>query len=71
MAGQPVPDADPDDAQNLLKMAISDLNFSARAYGRILEVSCTIADLDESGTIKTPHVSEAIRYRSLDRQHWA
>jgi magnesium chelatase family protein len=60
-----------DEAQNHLKMAINDLNFSARAYDRILKVARTIADLEESETIKTPHVSEAVQYRSLDRQYWA
>ena len=59
-----------DDAQNLLKMAINDLNFSARAYDRILKVARTIADLEEAETIKISHVSEAVQYRSLDRQYW-
>ena len=59
-----------DEGQELMKNAMNRLGLSARAYDRILKVARTIADLDASPNINTIHLSEAINYRSLDRDSW-
>ena len=59
-----------EEAAKLLKLAITELALSARAYDKIRKVARTIADMEEKELIETVHISEAIGYRSLDRNLW-
>ncbi|MFH1578476.1 MAG: YifB family Mg chelatase-like AAA ATPase [Candidatus Omnitrophota bacterium] len=56
--------------KELLKEAVEELGISARAYHKILKVSRTIADLDESEEILPEHICEAVQYRCLDKNLW-
>lgn len=59
-----------EDSQELIRVAMTELNLSARAYDRILKVSRTIADLAGQDQITPEHVSEANQYRTFDRTLW-
>ena len=58
------------DVIGIIKLAMQKFGLSARAYDRIIKLSRTIADLDSSKEIKVHHVTEAIQYRSLDKDSW-
>lgn len=58
------------ECEKQMENAITKLGLSARAYDRVLRVSRTIADLEQSEKILPRHVSEAIQYRTLDRTFW-
>ena len=58
------------ECSNLLKGAMTEMGLSARAHDKILRVARTIADLDNSDTVRPNHLNEAINYRMLDRNLW-
>ncbi|MCH2201520.1 MAG: YifB family Mg chelatase-like AAA ATPase [Fuerstiella sp.] len=57
-------------AEQLLRAAMQDMGLSARAHDKILRISRTIADLEDMETIEEHHLSEAINFRTLDRNFW-
>jgi magnesium chelatase family protein len=59
-----------EEGEGMLRTAMQELNFSARAYDRILKVSRTIADLEGAEKIAPDHIGEAIQHRTLDRNSW-
>ncbi|MDD4155375.1 MAG: magnesium chelatase, partial [Candidatus Cloacimonetes bacterium] len=59
-----------EESKVLLRAAMAKKGLSARAYDRILKLSRTIADIDNSQEIEFKHLSEAVQYRNLDKKYW-
>ncbi len=57
-------------AMVMLENVFEKLDFSARAYDKILRVARTVADLEGSLSIETSHIAQAVQFRSLDRKFW-
>jgi len=58
------------ECEGIMENAVTKLGFSARAYDRILRVARTIADLESVEDLEPKHLSEAVQYRTLDRNLW-
>jgi predicted ATPase with chaperone activity len=58
------------EAEGVLHVAVERMGMSMRAYGRVIKVARTIADLAGADTIAMEHIAEAIQYRELDGKYW-
>ena len=58
------------ECERIMENAVTKLGFSARAYDRILKVARTVADLEGAEDLEAKHLSEAVQYRTLDRNLW-
>ena len=58
------------ECEKIMENAVTNLGFSARGYDRILKVARTIADLSAEDGLHPKHLSEAVQYRTLDRNLW-
>jgi magnesium chelatase family protein len=58
------------ECEKIMENAVTKLGFSARGYDRILKVARTVADIDGSDNLEPKHLSEAVQYRTLDRNMW-
>lgn len=59
-----------DDCKRFIQQALEQMHISARGYDRVIKVARTIADLESSEKITLSHISEALQYRSFDRELW-
>jgi magnesium chelatase family protein len=57
-----------DESRKVIEAAVNRLGLSARAFGKVLRVARTVADLDGEERVRVPHVLEAIQGRILDRE---
>ena len=58
------------ESEQIMENAVTKLGFSARGYDRILKVARTVADLEGAEDLEPKHLSEAVQYRTLDRNLW-
>jgi magnesium chelatase family protein len=58
------------ECEKIMENAVTKLGFSARGYDRILKVARTIADLAGDDGLSPKHLSDAVQYRTLDRNLW-